>query len=67
MLMTIPQNANQRWSFDFMSDTLADGRRFRILWVIDDFFSRECLSTVVDTSIIKIATRPCSPIACRRT
>jgi len=32
------------------SDTLVDGRRFRILCVIDDF-SRECLATVVDNSI----------------
>jgi putative transposase len=48
--MTIPQNANQRWSLDFVSDALVDGRRFRILCVIDDF-SRECLATVVDTSL----------------
>ena len=33
-----------------MSDTLVDGRRFRILCVFDDF-SRECLATVVDNSI----------------
>ncbi len=48
--MTIPQDPNQRWSLDFVSDTLVDGRRFRILNVIDDF-SRECLATVVDNSI----------------
>lgn len=48
--MTIPQGPNQRWSLDFMSDALEDGRRFRILCVIDDF-SRECLPTVVDTSV----------------
>jgi putative transposase len=34
----------------FPSDTLGDGRRFRILCVVDDF-SRECLASVVDTSI----------------
>ena len=39
-----------RWSLDFVSDTLADGRRFRVLCVLDDF-SRECLVTVVDTSL----------------
>jgi putative transposase len=33
----IPQDPNQRWSLDFVSDTLVDGRRFRILCVIDDF------------------------------
>lgn len=48
--MTIPQDANQRWSLDFVSDALVDGRRFRILCVIDDF-SRECLATVVDNSL----------------
>ena len=48
--MVVPQDANQRWSLDFVSDTLVDGRRFRILCVIDDF-SRECLATIVDNSI----------------
>ena len=48
--MAIPQDKNQRWSLDFVSDAFADGRRFRILCVIDDF-SRECLATVVDTSL----------------
>jgi putative transposase len=35
--MTLPQGPNQRWSLDFVSDTLTDGRRFRILVVVDDF------------------------------
>ena len=48
--MTIPQGPNQRWSLDFVSDSLAWGRRFRVLCIIDDF-SRECLGAVVDTSI----------------
>lgn len=48
--MAIPQEPNQRWSLDFVSDALSDGRRFRVLCVIDDF-SRECLAAVVDTSI----------------
>ena len=48
--MELPQGINQRWSLDFVSDTLADGRRFRILCIVDDF-SRECLVTVVDTSL----------------
>src|SRR5260370_18107522 len=41
--MTIPQGPNQRWSLDFASDTLSDGRRFRILAAVDDF-TRECLA-----------------------
>ena len=48
--MAIPQGCNQRWSLDFVSDTLVNCRRFRILCVIDDF-SRECLATVVDSSL----------------
>ena len=48
--MMLPSRINQRWSLDFVSDTLSDGRRFRILCVVDDY-SRECLATVVDTSL----------------
>ena len=33
--MTLPQGPDQRWSLDFVSDTLTDGRRFRILVVVD--------------------------------
>ena len=31
-----PLAANQRWSLDFVSDQMTDGRRFRILTVIDN-------------------------------
>jgi putative transposase len=48
--LAIPQGANQRWSLDFLSDAFADGRRFRILAVVDDF-TRECLTLVADTSL----------------
>lgn len=48
--MTIPQGPNQRWSLDFASDVLDDGRRFRVLVVVDDF-SRECLALVPDSSL----------------
>jgi putative transposase len=48
--MTLPQGPNQRWSMDFATDTLTDGRRFRILVVMDDF-SRECLCLNADTSL----------------
>ena len=44
------QRANQRWSLDFVSDQLANGRRFRLLTVVDDF-TRECLVIEVDTSL----------------
>ena len=48
--MVLPQGPNQRWSVDFVSDILADGRRFRVLVVVDDF-TRECLALVADTSL----------------
>jgi putative transposase len=48
--MALPQGVNQRWSLDFVSDTLVHGRRFRILTVVDDF-TRECLATIADTSL----------------
>ncbi len=37
--MTVPQAPNQRWSLDFVSDVLADGRRFRVRVIVDDFTS----------------------------
>jgi putative transposase len=48
--MTLPQGPNQRWSMDFLSDAMTDGRRFRILAVVDDF-TRECLILIADTSL----------------
>ena len=48
--MAIPQGPNQRWSLDFLSDAFVDGRRFRILAVVDDF-TRECLALVADPSL----------------
>jgi putative transposase len=41
---------NARWSLDFVHDQLANGRRFRILNVVDDV-TRECLGAVPDVSI----------------
>lgn len=48
--MVLPQAPNQRWSLDFLSDAMTDGRRFRILAIVDDF-TRECLALVADTSL----------------
>jgi putative transposase len=48
--MALPQGPNQRWSLDFVSDVLADGRRFRVLVIVDDF-ACECLALVADTSL----------------
>lgn len=43
-------DVNQRWSMDFVSDTLSCGRRFRALTLVD-CHSRECLALEVDTSL----------------
>ena len=43
--MVVPGRANECWSLDFLSDAFTDGRRFRVLTVVDDF-SRECLALV---------------------
>ncbi len=48
--MLVPDAVNRRWSLDFVSDAFTDGRRFRVLAVVDDF-SRECLALVADTSL----------------
>jgi putative transposase len=48
--LTLPQGPNQRWSMDFLHDQLSDGRRFRILAIVDDF-TRECLALVADSSL----------------
>jgi len=65
-LMAIPQGPNQRWSLDYVSDSLACGRRFRLLNVFDDD-SRECLACIVDTSLSgRRVARELSDIAERR-
>jgi len=48
--MFIPEWPNDRWSLDFVADQFIDGRRMRILVVVDDC-TRECLALVADTSI----------------
>jgi len=48
--IALPGGRNERWSLDFVSDALADGRRFRVLAIVDDF-TRECLPLVADTSL----------------
>ncbi len=68
----LPHGPNQRWSLDFLSDAFADGRRFRILAVVDDF-TREGLGLVADTSLSgrrvtreldAIITKRARPVSC---
>lgn len=44
--MLVPLRPDERW----VSDQLTDGRRFRIMAVVDDC-TRECLALIVDTSL----------------
>jgi putative transposase len=48
--LAVPTQPNERWSMDFVSDELADGRALRFLNVLDDY-SRECLSIEADRSL----------------
>jgi putative transposase len=48
--LSLPGGINERWSMDFLSDCLSDGRRLKVLTVLDDF-SRESLALPADTSI----------------
>jgi putative transposase len=58
--LALPQAPNQRWSLDFLHDQLRDGRRFRVLAIVDDF-TRECLALVADTSLSGRRVGPRSP------
>jgi putative transposase len=46
----VEAKANARWSLDFVHDQFANGRRFRILNIVDDV-TKECLGAIPDTSI----------------
>jgi putative transposase len=45
-----PEVINEVWSIDFMSDTLWDGRRYRLLNIVDDY-NRELLHIEADLSL----------------
>ena len=64
--MGVPDRPNERWSLDFVSDAFTDGRRFRVLAVVDDY-TRECLALVADTSLsgLRVARELDQIIACR--
>jgi transposase InsO family protein len=45
-----PEHPNHVWSYDIMCDRTSDGRKLRILNVIDEY-TRECLAAVVERRI----------------
>ena len=46
----VEAKVNARWSLDFVHDQFAQGRRFRILKIVDDV-TRECLAAIPDISV----------------
>ncbi len=57
---------NARWSLDFVNDQLDNGRRFRVLNIVDDVM-RECLASMPDTSIARVrVVRELTALAARR-
>ncbi|MEL7563266.1 IS3 family transposase [Dehalogenimonas sp. 4OHTPN] len=50
VVMPTAQGVNERWSMDFVTDSIVNGRRFRSLTIVDDY-SRECPRIEVDTSL----------------
>ena len=61
-----PEGPNSRWSTDFVHDQLANGRRFRVLNIIDDV-TKECLAAIPDTSLSgKRVVREMSALIARR-
>jgi putative transposase len=50
MLLEVPKQPNQLWAMDFVSDSFASGRRFRVL-TIKDLFTHEALCLHVAVSI----------------
>ena len=51
--MLVPLRPNERWSLDFVSDQFTDGRRFRVLAIVDDC-TRGNLALVADTSLWEV-------------
>ncbi len=50
VILPVPNRVNERWSMDFVTDSLTSGRRFRSLTIVDDH-SRECVAIEVDFSL----------------
>lgn len=48
--LTVPIRVNEVWSMDFVSDSLANGRRIKSLTMADDF-THECVDIAVNFGI----------------
>lgn len=50
VVLPAPSRLNERWSMDFVADSLVNGRRFRALTIVDDH-SRESVAIEADFSL----------------
>lgn len=50
IVLPSPRRTNERWSMDFVTDSIITGRRFRALTIVDNY-TRECPAIEVDTSL----------------
>ena len=50
IMMQTPTKPNERWSMDFVTDSLVTGERFEALAIVDDY-SREYPAIEIDTSL----------------
>jgi len=64
--LPVPTGPNQLWAMDFVHDVLANGRKFKMLNILD-CYHRECVAIIVDTSIsgIRVA-RTLEELGCVR-
>jgi putative transposase len=62
--MLVPLRPNERWSLDFVSGQFTDGRRFRVLAIVDDCTCKN-LALVADKSLsrVRVAREIDRPIA----
>jgi putative transposase len=61
-----PERLNHVWSYDFIQDRSEDGRRFRMLTVIDEF-TRRCLPLSPRADSDPTTFYVASPSVCART
>jgi putative transposase len=64
VVLSKAQRPNQQWAMDFMSDTLASGRRFRVFTLVDHF-TREGIAVDVAHSlpsrrVVEVLDRVCA-------
>jgi putative transposase len=61
VVLPAASSPNERWSMDFVSDSLHDGRRFRVLTIVDNFTREspaiEVGSSLTGTRVVEVLER----------